>query len=150
MDAAEILQRFVNHMGDAVMTEQFEPYLAGVHLPLNIVTSSANLTVDTVEDLVDGFDDFCDMMQSLGVSDMVRTVMEARFDGTDQIVGIYETNLMNGNRHVVPPFFSKIWIGRHDGVWQASKIHNTTYNARWPIPMHQVEAAHWPPKESLN
>ncbi|TAG12428.1 MAG: hypothetical protein EAZ40_15715 [Rhodobacterales bacterium] len=150
MHATETLQNFLDFMGEAVMSERFEAYLTGVRLPLNIITSAANLKVETVEDLVEGFDDFCDMIQSQGVSDMVRTVMEARFEADDLIVGIYETRLLNGDRPVVPTFYSKIWLERHSGVWQASKIHNTTYNARWPILIHQVEAAHRPPKEFLN
>jgi hypothetical protein len=149
MQATDILQRYLDDMGKAVMTERLDLYLAGVGLPLNIITSTANLTVETVDDLVDGFDDFCEMIHSQGVSDMVRIVMEARFETVDRIVGIYETNLLDGERHVVPPFFSKIWLQRTEGVWQSSKIHNTTYNSRWPIPLYQVEAAHWPPKESL-
>lgn len=149
MFANEILQRFLDEMGEAVMTERFEAYHAGVELPLSIVTSTANLIIETVEDLVEGFDDFCDIIQSQGVTDMPRRVMEARFDGEDRIVGIYETNLMNGAHRVVPTFYSKMWLRRVDGVWQANRIQNTTRNARWPILLYQVEEAHASPKELL-
>ena len=149
MLATEILQSYLDKMGKAVMDERFEAYAAGVRLPLNLMTSSANLTIATLDDLIDGFDDFCDMIQSQGVTYMVRLVHEARFAGPAEIVGVYQTDLLKGTRPVVPTFYSKMWLGCFDGVWQATKIHNTTRTARWPILSHQVDTAQWPPKESL-
>lgn len=149
MLADQVLQIYLDEMSDFVMRERFEEYLARVHLPLHILTSDANLTVATVQDLQDGFDDFIEMIQSRGVTDMLRIVMDAAYEGTDRIVGIYETNLLNGSDHVVPAFYSKMWLIRNDGVWQATKIHNTTRDARWPMLLTRVQPVKWPPEELL-
>lgn len=133
MRVSSILQSYLDDIGRAVMNEHFEVYAARIQLPLNILTSSANITVSTVAELENGFDDFCDMMQSLGVTDLIRTVKVARFIGNDHIVGIYETRMMGGRRQVLPTFHSKMWIGTYDGIWKAIKIHNTTNDARWPM-----------------
>lgn len=147
MQPRAILQSYLDEVGKAVLTERFEIYCSLIQLPLKILTSSANLTVAKVEDLEDGFDEYCDMMHSLGVSDMVRTVQVARFIGNDHIVGIYETRLLDGERQVLPTFHSKMWIGTYDGVWKAVKIHNTTKDSRWPMLYTRLASDTWPIKE---
>lgn len=148
MPAKEILQSYLDDLSDIVMRERFEDYVARIQLPLNILTSSANLTVRSIGDLQDGFDDFCEMIMSLGVTDMVRTVRIARFLGNEHVVGIYDTRLMNGPRQVLPTFHSKMWIGTYDGVWKAVKIHNTTNEARWPMLYTRLGDVPWPIEES--
>lgn len=133
MTPSAILQTYLDEMTRAVMNDWLDEYAARVQLPLSILTSSANLTVKTRADLEDGFDDFTDMIRSLGVTEMIRTVHGAKFQGNDHIVGVYETRLMAGDKLAVPVFHSKMWIGRYDGRWKAIKIHNTTKDARWPM-----------------
>lgn len=142
-----ILQEYLDHVGTAVMSERFEDYAARIELPLRILTSSANISVASREDLEDGFNDFCEMLQSLGVSQMVRKVIHAGFQGTDHIVGVYETRLMDGARQALPTFHSKMWIGIYDGTWKAIKIHNTTNDARWPMLLTRLAAKPWPHEE---
>jgi hypothetical protein len=149
MLATDVLQRFVDEMGEAVMRDRFDDYRAGVRLPLNILTSVANLTVSTVEDLRGGFDDFTEMLRNRSVTDMIRVVMDAGFESPDCIVGIYETNLLSGDQHVVPPFYSKMWLCRSGAAWQATKIHNTTQDQRWPMLLSRVNPVKWPPKELI-
>lgn len=144
---ASILQNYLNDVGRAILRERFDDYAARIQLPLRILTSSANLNVATVEDLQDGFDDFAEMIHSLGVNEMIRPVKAAVFQGNDHIVGVYETRLMAGTRQALPSFHSKIWIGCCDGAWKAIKIHNTTNEARWPMLLTRLATAHWPPEE---
>ena len=146
--AKEILQSYLDDMGTLVMRERFAEYAARIQLPLNIITSSASLTVRTLKDLEDGFDDFCDMILNLGVSGMIRTVKVARFVGNDHVVGIYETRLMDGSRQVLPTFHSKMWIGTYDRTWKAIKIHNTTNEARWPMLYTRLADTRWLIEES--
>lgn len=147
MRASSILQTYLDDLGHAVMSERFEAYAARIELPLNILTSSASITVSTPAELENGFDEFCDMMRSLGVTDLIRTVKVARFIGNDHVVGIYETRMMGDRRQVLPTFHSKMWIGTYDDVWKAIKIHNTTKDARWPMLYTRLGAEAWPPEE---
>jgi hypothetical protein len=134
-------------MGSLVLTERYEAYAARIQLPLSIQTSSAKLKVTTDEELHDGFDEFVTMMRSLGVTDIIRKVHNARFQGNDHIVGIYDTKLMDGPRQVRPTFHSKMCIGRYDGIWKAIKINNTTNDARWPMLLTRLDATHSLPEE---
>lgn len=149
MSAEAIVQQYLDVVGDAVMARRFEDYSARIQLPFNIVTSAANLFVKDLADLEDGFDDFIDMLASQRVDNMIRVVKEAQLHGRDDISGIYETNLLSGSTRVVPAFFSRIWLHRFDGVWKATKIRNTTRDSRWPIQLHNVQSAAWPPLEIL-
>lgn len=148
MQPGPILQAYLDDIGAAVLTERFEDYAARVHLPLSILTSAASLKVATLDDLQDGFDDFIEMLQSQGVTDMIRTVKAAVFQGNDHIVGIYETRLLAERRQVVPTFHSKMWIGCYDGVWKAIKIHNTTKETRWPLLLTRLTFDPWTIEET--
>ncbi len=129
----DILQSYLDDLGNIVMREKFDAYVARIQLPLRILTSSASLKIATTEDLKDGFEAYVEMIQSYGVTDMVRTAHAATFQGNEHVVGVYETRLMNEDRQVLPTFHSKMWIGCYGGVWKAIKIHNTTNETRWPM-----------------
>ena len=148
MLARTILQGYLDDMGQAVMNDRLEDYIARIQLPLGLVTSSANITITSVADLEEGFDDFVDMIRSHGVSDMRRTVKAATFQGNDHIVGVYETRLMAGDRLALPVFHSKMWIGSYDGIWKAIKIHNTTNEARWPMLLTRLTSDFWLSEET--
>lgn len=143
MQPRSILQSYLDEMGRIVLSERFEDYAARIELPLNLLTSSANIIVRNLDDLRDGFDDFTDMIRSLDVTDMLRSVKVARFIGNDHVVGIYETRLMSGRRQALSTFHSKMWIGTYDGIWKAIKIHNTTDEHRWPMLYTRLGVDHW-------
>lgn len=148
MLASSILQSYLSSMADAVITERFDIYSAGVHLPFSIVTSAASLSVTTVEDLQDGFDDFNEMLQGHGVTRIIQTVKVAMFESNDRIVGIHQTRLMDGSRQVLPEYYSKMWIGCFDGIWKAIRTHNTTNDTRWPIMLTRLAPLPWPTEET--
>ncbi len=133
MTAKFLLQRYLDDMTHFVMRERFEDYCSRIELPLSILTSNANIKVSSIADLEDGFDDFTDMIQTMDVTDMMRSVKAATYIGNDYIVGVYETRLMNHNKLALPIFHSKMWIRCYDGIWKAIRIHNTTKETRWPI-----------------
>lgn len=143
-----ILQTFVDDIGKTVMDDHFDAYATMVDLPLTIMTSSARLKIDTLEDLQEGFDAFTDMLQGIGVTEMLRTVKNARFQGNDHIVGIYESRLMKGDRQAVPTFHSKAWIGLHGGTWKLIRVNNTTNDSRWPMLLTRLAPPPWPLEET--
>jgi hypothetical protein len=139
MGPADILQSYLDDIAQTVMKEQFEAYAARIQLPLRILTSQASLNVATTEGLKDGFESFIEMIQSLGVTNYLRFVHAASFQGNDHIVGVYETQMLSEGRLVLPIFHSKIWIGQYGGAWKAIKIHNTTKETRWPMLLSRLD-----------
>jgi hypothetical protein len=146
MGPADILQTYLDDIAQTVMKEQFDAYAARIQLPLRILTSQASLKVATTEDLKDGFESFIEMIQSHGVTDYLRFVHAANFQGNDHIVGVYETRMLSEGRLVLPIFHSKIWIGQYGGAWKAIKIHNTTKETRWPMLLSRFDGPS--PKEN--
>lgn len=149
MAANVVLQNYLDEMSHSVMSERFEDYSALVQLPLRIVTTSATLTVTTLADLEDGFDDFTDMMLAQGVTELRRTVHEAAFQGKDGLAGIYETRMLNGTELVVPVFYSKMWLIRVQGAWKVTRVRNTCNDGRWPMLFCDVQPVQGPPEELL-
>lgn len=131
------------------MSDQFDRYSSHVDLPFRLVTAAAELTVESMDDLHDGFDDYVSMLGDLKVTTLLRSVIDASFEGDDRVVGLFETTHMSSDKIVVPKFYSKIWIQRIDSVLKATCIRNTTKDERWPIITHKVDSAAWPPKETL-
>lgn len=148
MSPTAILQVYLDRIGKAVLSERFEEYRSFVQLPLSIQTASASMTISNDEDLLDGFDAFNDMLRSHGVTDMIRPVKAAVFQGTDHIVGVYETRLMRDSQQVLPTFHSKMWLGCFSGIWKAMEIHNTTKDARWPILLTRLPPDNWLSEET--
>jgi hypothetical protein len=146
MGPADILQSYLDDIAQTVMKEQFDAYAARIQLPLRILTSQASLKVATTEDLKDGFESFIEMIQSHGVTDYLRFVHAANFQGNDHIVGVYETRMLSEGRLALPIFHSKIWIGQYGGAWKAIKIHNTTKETRWPMLLSRLDGP--PSKEN--
>jgi hypothetical protein len=148
-DAKATLQGFLDDVGAAVMGGNFEAYADRIRLPFSILTSVASIDITTETDLRAGFDDFAELIRTKGVTEMIRVVMDAWNEGPDAIVGFYETNLIDGRDHVMPPFYSKMWLLRAEGAWKVTKIHNTVQDRRWPIRLDKIQADRWPPKELI-
>jgi len=147
MLASTILQNFLTRMADAVVSGRFEDYSAGVHLPFSILTSSASISVNPIEDLEEVIDEFTEILHTRGVTKIVQTVKAAEFECSDRIVGIHQTRLMDGSRQVLPEYYSKMWIRCFDGVWKSIRTHNTTNETRWPVLLTRLAPEPWPTEE---
>lgn len=131
----EILERFLETVGQAVVDGRLEVYARHVSLPFVLETASATLTVTTMDDLEEGFDTYGEMLADLGVTSIQRKVIRAFAPTPDRVHGQYTTRLMAGNLQVAPMFWSQTQIDLIDGVWKAGFIRNTTTDGRWPVLM---------------
>jgi hypothetical protein len=148
--ASEILQSFLDAIAICVRDDRFEDYARSVKLPLVVKTSAATLTVATLADLEEGFDEYCDMLRWRGVTRMVPTVIEARFEQPESLVGVYRTVMLGGDRPVIPPYFTRIWLQCDGDTWQATRMHNNTNDPLWPLLLNRVTPVDSPPEELLN
>lgn len=135
MQAAVILQTYLDDIAAAVMAGDFAAYRAGVALPFYLVTHSANLTVTTEAELRDGFTSFHGMLKSQKVTDYIRLVESAQMLDPELITGRYVSHLIAGGMRVMDPFHSQITLRLVDGRWCAASITNALANSRWPLSM---------------
>lgn len=135
MQAAAILQTYLDEIAAAVMAGDFAAYRAGVVLPFHLVTHTANLTVSTEAELHDGFTSFHGMLRSQKVTDYIRLVESAQSLDPDLITGRYVSHLISGGMRVLDPFHSQITLRHVGGRWCAASITNALANSRWPLLM---------------
>ena len=104
MDAEQILQSYLNAVGEAVMADDWPTYSAAIKLPCLILTSGENKVVATLEELRAGFDLFRETLRTQRVTDYVRLVEQAAEAGPDLIAGRYVSHLISGRHRVALPF----------------------------------------------
>lgn len=133
MGANEILQGYLDFISDAVMAQDWDAYQGKIMLPLQLVTHTANINVETPEDLRAGFEAFCQTLQMQKVTHYVRLVETAKQLDQDLIAGRYVSHVMAGAHRILPPFTSEMTLRRQGGVWRAVSITNALANSRWPF-----------------
>ena len=133
MTAAKILQERLDAVSAHCMAGDWPAYRAAVRLPFVMVTGGAEITLHGEAELRQGFDTFLSMLRLRGVTDYIRILRDARFDGEDCIIGSYDSHLMRHAERVVPAYRSQATLHRQDGLWLFVRIANTWENARWPV-----------------
>ncbi|WP_103332532.1 hypothetical protein [Pseudotabrizicola formosa] len=133
MSAATILQTFLDDMSTAVLAGDFAAYRAGVVVPFLLLTHTVSITLDTEQELEDGFNSFCDMLRSQRVTDYIRLVDSADQLDPDLISGRYVSHIIAGGTRVFDPFSSQITLRRVDGRWRAVSITNAIAKSSWPL-----------------
>ena len=133
MDAADILQIYLDEVSQAVMTDDWETYRARISLPCRIVSHNENKVVSTVQDLKDGFDQFRDTLRLQRVTDYIRLVEAAAQLDADLISGRYVSHLISGSHRLMPPFRSEMTLRLVGARWCAVSVTNSLPNSRWPL-----------------
>ncbi|MFN4154989.1 MAG: hypothetical protein ACK4HF_10060 [Paracoccaceae bacterium] len=133
MQAATILQTYLDEISVAVLAGDFAAYRAGMVVPFHLVTHAESISLDTDEALREGFESFCAMLKSQRVTDYIRLVEGAQTLDPDLISGRYITHVISGGMRVFDPFSSQITLCREDGHWRAASITNAIAKSRWPM-----------------
>jgi hypothetical protein len=133
MDAARILQDYLDEGARAVMADDWASYRDCVHLPFHIITHNESKVVETEDDLRPGFDQFRDTLRAQRVTDYVRLVESASRLDAALISGKYVSHMLAGGQRVMPPFKSQITLRLVGNRWRAASITNGLANSRWPL-----------------
>lgn len=133
MDATRILQDYLDEVGKAVLTGDWDSYRDGVCLPCHIISRDESKVVQTEDDLRAGFDQFCDTLRRQHVTDYIRLVESAaRLDGA-LLSGKYVSHVLAGGQRVVPPFKTQMTLRLVGNRWRAASVTNDLANSRWPL-----------------
>lgn len=133
MDAADIVQTYLDEVSQAVMTDDWETYRAGVNLPLHLISHDETKVIATEDDLRDGWTHFRDMLRIRRVTDYIRLVESASRLDKSLISGRYVSHLIAGSHRLMPPFRSAITLRLVGNRWRAASITNSLVNSRWPL-----------------
>jgi hypothetical protein len=134
MQAARvILQEALDDLGSALITGDWDGFLARIDLPFEMQTDTATIHVTRADDMRDGYDRFREFIFLRRVTDYVRLAETAAFDGPDTLSGSYVSHLLSNGTWVVPPYRSLMVLRRRDSDWFACRIVANLQNDRWPI-----------------
>ena len=133
MDAAAILQVYLDEVGAAVLADDWDTFRDSICLPCHIVSHNKSKVVTTEADMHAGFEQFRDTLRAQKVTDYVRLVESAgRLDKT-LISGKYVSHLLAGGQRVMPPFKSQMTLRLVGIRWRAASVTNGLTNSRWPL-----------------
>lgn len=133
MDAARILQEFLDETAKAVMADDFDAYSSRICLPCHIISADETKVVETEADLRAGFEMFRDMLRSQKVTDYVRLVESATLLDKALLSGKYVSHLLAGGQRVMPPFKSQITLRLVGNQWRSASVSNVLAQSRWPF-----------------
>lgn len=133
MDAAGILQNYLDEVSAAVLNDDWETYRVSICLPCHIVSHDESKVVATEADLKAGFDQFRDTLRAQRVTDYVRLVESAAQLDKTLISGKSVSHLIAGSRRVMPPFTSQMTLRLVGNRWRAASVTNALANSRWPL-----------------
>ncbi len=133
MEAADILQTYLDKVGLTVMVDDWPTYRDCICLPCHIVSHDENKVVSTEAELKAVFENFGDMLRSYRVTDYIRLVDTATKMDEGLISGSYVSHLLSGTTRILPPFRSQMTLRLMDGIWRAASVTNGLANSRWPL-----------------
>ena len=139
MPAMQLVQSYLDDVGNAVLLGDWDTYRNHVALPFTLITETATMGVETEEDLRKGFDSFHDMMKFQHVTQYVRLVDSAIDLGESLISGRYVSHFIAGSHRIIPPFRSAITLRLIGNSWRAVAITNSISNMQWPIQVPRVD-----------
>ena len=144
MDAAAILQSYLDEVAATVMTLDWPTYRDCMCLPLLIISHDENKVVTNDDDLRAGFEIFGQTLRTQQVSDYIRLVETASRLDADLISGGYVTHLMSRGNRILAPFKSQITLRLTGNRWRAASIANPLANSRWPLVRLQLPSDEGP------
>lgn len=139
MPAMDLLQSYLDEIGNAVLLGDWDTYRNHVTLPFTLITETATMVVETEDDLRKGFDSFHDMLTFQKVTQYIRLADSAVALSDTLISGRYVSHFMAGSHRIIPPFRSTMTLRLIGNSWRAVAITNSISNMQWPIQVPRVD-----------
>ena len=133
MDAAAILQSYLDEVSTAVLANDWDSYRDAISLPCHIVSHDESKVVATVAELQAGFDQFHATLRAQRVTDYIRLVDTASRLDHDLISGRYFSHVIANGHRLLPPFQSQMTLRLQGNRWRAASVTNALANSRWPL-----------------
>lgn len=133
MEAAAILQAYVDEAGLAVLSGDWATYRDGISLPCAMISRDTSVIIATEADLRAGFDTFRDMLKGQNVTDYVKQVEQACFLDKDLISGYYLSHILAKGHRVIPPFRCLLDLRLEGKRWRAAALTDGLRHNHWPV-----------------
>lgn len=120
ISAQEIALQLLESTAAALKSHDFAHFAEAFHIPHSISTFDRKKHVRTRSEMKAVFDKIAAHYTAMGVSDLVRTCVEAEYKTRDRIETSYVSNLMSGDHRLKPAYPCFTIIEKHNGVWAIS------------------------------
>ena len=141
ISARDVSEHLLERTGRAIMAGDFAGFAACFALPQEIDTFVGPRKIETLEELEATFKDVGRHYRSLGVTQLVRHCVDARFRDEDTVESTHETRLLNGDILAQAPFPVFSILKRTDEGWKIASgqyaiadapAHNAALNGTQP------------------
>ena len=127
-------QAFLDRISICWVNRDFQSWVDHVALPFTSITLNGQLYNDSIESLKKDWDLYCQALDTLKISQIIRKVMVIEVSEEDTLIGTYQTQMFAGDRRVVGPYTSSAML-LHDGkTWRISSIMNALGHRDWTTP----------------
>ena len=124
-------QAFLDRISVCWTDRDFQAWVDHIALPFTSITLKGQLNNDSVESLKKDWDLYCQALDTLKISQIIRKVIVIEDSEEDTLIGTYQTQMFAGDRRVVRPYTSSTMLN-HDGKnWRISSIMNALGHRDW-------------------
>lgn len=130
MDEVEF-QAFLDRISACWVDRDFQTWVDHIALPFTSITLNGQLYNDSIESLRKDWDLYCQALDTLKISQIIRKVMVIEASEEDTLIGTYQTQMFTEDRRVVGPYTSSAML-IHDGkTGRISSIMNALGHRDW-------------------
>ena len=130
MDEVEF-QAFLDRISACWVDRDFQTWVDHSALPFTSITLNGQLYNDSIESLQKDWDLYCQALDTLKISQIIRKVMVIEASEEDTLIGTHQTQMFAEDRRVVGPYTSSAML-IHDGkTWRISSIMNALGHRDW-------------------
>lgn len=120
-DAVRIAEQILDLTGNALLKRDFDAMRACFSLPTIVETFEGRRILESVEDLRGAFDGVCAHYHGLAMTDLVRNVVAAQFDGDDVIRTTHECRVLSGQNLAQAPYAVYSRLERDADAWRIAE-----------------------------
>lgn len=114
----EVMEYILDETASGIFEDGYVRLLDCLSLPHEVESFDGFRRMETPTDLRDYIDRMRVYYRSIGVTDLVRRVLEAEFRGPDTVVGTHETRLVGNGVLLADPYPVFSEVRRIDGKWR--------------------------------
>ena len=130
MDEVEF-QAFLDRISICWIERDFQAWVDHVSLPYTSITLNGQLNNDSIESLKNDWDLYCQALDTLKISQIIRKVTVIEVSEEDTYIGANQTQIFAGDRRVMGRYTSSAILD-HDGkTWRISSIMNALGHRDW-------------------
>ena len=126
MDEVEF-QAFLDRISACWVDRDFQTWVDHIALPFTSITLNGQLYNDSIESLRKDWDLYCQALDTLKISQIIRKVMVIEASEEDTLIGTYQTQMFAEDRRVMAPYTSSAMLK----TWRISSIMNALGHRDW-------------------